>query len=152
MSAELGEEAIADCEKAISYGGDYVRDVSRWQQFLSNQYRSIGEYRKSIALENQIRQKFEEIEKGKGRSFGINLRIAQAYLAMGDLRQAEVYVKRNQALLAESKGWNNRDAAQAWEASVANGAARLFEELAGERPEDPVPGLLAAELRGILST
>jgi CHAT domain-containing protein len=121
------KEAISDCEKAISYGGDYVRDVSRWQQFLSNQYRSIGEYRKSIALENQIRQKFEEIDKGKGRSFGINLRIALAYLAMGELKQAEVYAKKNQALLAESKGWNNRDAAQAWEASVANGDARLFE-------------------------
>jgi hypothetical protein len=31
-------------------------------------------------------------------------------------------------------------------------AARLFEELAGECPEDPVPKLLAAELRAILST
>jgi adenylate cyclase len=33
-----------------------------------------------------------------------------------------------------------------------SGAARLFEELAGESPEDPVPRLLAAELRAILST
>jgi adenylate cyclase len=31
------------------------------------------------------------------------------------------------------------------------GAARLFEELAGESPEDPVPRLLAVELRAILS-
>jgi hypothetical protein len=35
--------------------------------------------------------------------------------------------------------------------SDKSGAARLFEELAGESPEDPVPRLLAAELRAILS-
>jgi adenylate cyclase len=35
--------------------------------------------------------------------------------------------------------------------SDKRGAARLFEELAAERPDDPVPRLLAAELRAILS-
>lgn len=36
--------------------------------------------------------------------------------------------------------------------SDQSGAAHLFEELAAERPDDPVPRLLAAELRAILST
>jgi len=35
--------------------------------------------------------------------------------------------------------------------SDKNNAARLFEELAAERPDDPVPRLLAAELRTVLS-
>src|SRR5690242_3702505 len=43
--AALGrnKEAIADCELAISYGGDYFTEVSRYQQFLSNQYRVLGD-------------------------------------------------------------------------------------------------------------
>src|SRR5258708_2187855 len=127
--AALGrdKEAIADCEKAISLGGDYVRNVSRWLQFVSNQYRAIGEYKKSIALEEQMRQKFEEIDRGKGRAFGINLRIANAYGAMGDIKQMEVYVKKNQALWQESKSWRNRMGAAAWEANVENGNGRLYE-------------------------
>jgi hypothetical protein len=51
-----------------------------------------------------------------------------------------------------SSSWRERylTAYRTIEADKA-GAARLFEELATERPEDPVPRLLAAELRTVLS-
>ena len=121
-------DSIDDCEKAISYGGDYVNQVSRYQQFLSNQYRSLGEFKKSIELEQQMARKFEEIERNKGRFFGINLRIAIAYLNMGDLKQAELHVKKNQALLQESKGWRNVAIyVTGWESTVEQGNARLLE-------------------------
>ena len=59
-------DSIDDCEKAISYGGDYVNQVSRYQQFLSNQYRSLGEFKRSIEIEQQMARKFEEIERNRG--------------------------------------------------------------------------------------
>jgi CHAT domain-containing protein len=121
-------DSIDDCEKAISYGGDYVNQVSRYQQFLSNQYRSLGEFKKSIEVEQQMARKFEEIERNKGRFFGINLRIAIAYLNMGDLKQAEIYIKKNQALLQESRSWRNVAIfVSGWESTVEQGNARLLE-------------------------
>ncbi len=121
-------DAIDDCEKAISYGGDYVNSVSRYQQFLSNQYRTVGEFKKSIDLEQQMARKFEEIERSKGRFFGINLRISIAYLNMGDLKQAEIHVKKNQALLQQSRTWRNVAMyVTGWESTVEQGNGRLLE-------------------------
>jgi CHAT domain-containing protein len=146
-------EAIADCEKAVSLGGDYLHGVSRYQQLLSNQYRAIGEFRKSIEIDQQMARKFEEIERGKGRFFGINLRIAISYLNMGDLKQAERYVKNNQALLQESKSWRNPAAAMsrtAWESGVENGNARLFEARGRNREAELAYTRSAALLRDAL--
>src|SRR5438128_1966144 len=41
--AELGRnaEAIADAQKAVTFGGDYANEVSRYEQFLGRQYRAI---------------------------------------------------------------------------------------------------------------
>jgi CHAT domain-containing protein/tetratricopeptide (TPR) repeat protein len=120
-------EAIADCEKAVASSGDYVRDTSRYQQFLSGQYRMVGEYKKSIEIEQAMARRFEQMERNKGRFFGINLRLILAYLNIGDLNQAEVYAKKNQALLKESRSWNNADKFRSnWESNIENGNARLF--------------------------
>ena len=129
--AALGRsrDAIADCEKAISFGGDYLTEVSRYQQFMSQQYRMLGDIKRSIAIEQEISSKFEQLGSGKGRFFSSNLRILIAYVINGDLPQAEVYAKKNQALLAESKGWhNNVDMYRtAWEGDVEHGNARVLQ-------------------------
>src|SRR5215470_11561145 len=128
--AALGrnKEAIADCELAISSGGDYFTEVSRYQQFMSNQYRMMGDLKRSIDIEQTMSKKFEELGRGKGRAFGSNLRILVAYLVNGDLAQAEVYAKKNQALLAESNAWRNVEMFRtAWQSDIENGNARLLQ-------------------------
>jgi tetratricopeptide (TPR) repeat protein len=102
--AALGrtEEAIADAQKAISLGGDFQNEVSRYMQFLAQQYRVTGNLKGSIETEQAIAKKVEEQGRGKGLLFGINLRIIVSYLTLGDLRQAEIYLAKNQALLNES--------------------------------------------------
>ena len=127
--AELGRsrDAISDCEQAIAQGGDYLKEVSRYQQFLSGQYRSIGEFKKSIELEKKMMRELDKYPRNKGRYFGINLRIALAYHNLGDIAQAEIYFKKNQALLIESKGWSNVEMFRSnWASNVENGNARLF--------------------------
>jgi CHAT domain-containing protein len=120
-------EAIADAEKAVSFGGDYVQDVSRYQQFLSGQYRLSGDVKRSIELDQEISRRFTELGRNKGRFFGSNLRTAIAFLALGDLAQAEIYVAKNVALLADSRKWGtNSDLYRsAWEAEVENGKGRV---------------------------
>ena len=73
-------------------------------------------------------RELEKLPRTKGRFFNLYLRIALTYLNMGELAQAEVYVKKNQALLNESKSWPNVEMYRsAWTSSVENGNARLFE-------------------------
>ncbi len=121
-------EAIEDCQKAIAAGGDYARVVSRYEGFLSGQYRTLGEIKKSIAIEQTMAAKLDKIPRTKGRFFGINLRIALAYLLIGEINQAETYIKKNQALLNESKSWPNVEQFRSgWAANIENGNARLFE-------------------------
>ena len=91
--AALGrnEEAIADCQKAISLGGDFRTEVSRYMQLLAQQYRIAGNLKGSIEIELAIAKKIEETRSGKGLLFGNNYRIVSSYLTLGDLRQAEIY-------------------------------------------------------------
>jgi CHAT domain-containing protein len=127
--AALGRnrDAIADSEKAIAQGGDFLTEVSRYQQFMAVQYRLLGDVKRSIEIEQGIVKRFEQVPRGKGRIFNSNLRIVVSYLINGDLRQAEVYVNRNQALLNESKSWPNVDMFRSsWEANVEDGRARLL--------------------------
>jgi CHAT domain-containing protein len=120
-------EAIADTEAAIKIGGDYVRDVSRYQQFLSGQYRVIGDLKRSIAIDEDISKRFEEIGRNKARFFGSNLRSAMSYLGLGDIKQAEVFVAKNVALLAEARKWRNFETTGPYfEAMVENGKARVL--------------------------
>ena len=128
--ATLGRtrDAIADCESAVAQGGDYLRDVSRYHATLSNLYRAVGEYRKSIEVEQTTMRELEKLPRTKGRFFGINLRIALNHLSMGELAQAEIVIKRNQALLNESKAWPNVEMFRSsWAYTVERGNAHLLQ-------------------------
>lgn len=128
--ADLGRsrEAIADCEKAVAQGGDFMRDVSRYQQFLSNQYRTVGDYKKQIETERALLAGLEKLPRSRGRLFGINVRLAIAYLGIGDHAQAEIYILKNRALFEQAKSWPNADTYRSgWESNVENGNARLLQ-------------------------
>ena len=129
--ATLGRsrEAIADCQMAIKQGGDFLTQVSRYQQLLSNLHRTLGEFRRSIEIELEMLRGFENQPRGgRGRMFSSHVRLALAHLNVGDVRQAEMYVKKNQALLQTSRDWQGVDAIRSsWTANVENGNAALFQ-------------------------
>jgi CHAT domain-containing protein/tetratricopeptide (TPR) repeat protein len=119
---------IADIQKAISHGGDFQTEVSRYMQFLARQYRVVGQLKASIETEQAIAAQIEQAKRGKGQLFGVYTRIIVAHVTLGDLRQAEIHVGKNQALLAESRSWQNVDMFRSsWEANVENGRARVLQ-------------------------
>ena len=93
---------------------------------LAQQYRAVGKIKAAIDTELALAKKAEAAPRGKGLLFGIYLRTQISYLTLGDLQQAEIYLNKNLALLAESRRWPNVDAFRSsWEANVENGRARL---------------------------
>jgi CHAT domain-containing protein len=101
-------EAIDDCEKAIEYAGDFSREEGQYEQFLSNQYGSLGDFKRVIEINQSLARSYLKAGR-KGPLFAINARIVGASLQLGDLKQAETYVKASQALLNESRSWKNQD-------------------------------------------
>ncbi|HKY85496.1 MAG TPA: hypothetical protein VJL90_01910, partial [Pseudorhodoplanes sp.] len=128
--AALGraKEAIADCEKAISLGGDYGHHVSRVQQFLETQYRHVGDYKSAEKLLQEMIAHFSN--QSKARLPGLFLRGIVGSLQVGDVPRAQNYVNRANAFLRESRTWSNPNFDKfrsSWEASVEDAQARLNE-------------------------
>jgi CHAT domain-containing protein len=125
--ASLGRiaQAIADSEEAVRHGqsGDYVNQTSRYEQFLIRQLRIAGEDARAIKLINAQAQVFQNVSRG--RLFWLNRTLALIYLGADDIDRAQIYARRNTALLAEAKSWNDielyRTAYQA-DTEAANGA------------------------------
>jgi hypothetical protein len=92
--AALGRtrEATADAEAAIkaAQGGDYVDEVSRYENYLIRLLRTTGEQRRAIELLNGQIRNFES--KNRGRLFNLNLMMTLSYLNLGDVPRAESYV------------------------------------------------------------
>ena len=59
----------------------------------------------------------------------LNLNITRRYLRLGDFNQAEAYVRKNQALIQEARGWRNYGGYRrpTWERLVETGKAHLYE-------------------------
>ncbi|MFZ0117516.1 MAG: hypothetical protein WAL15_24435 [Xanthobacteraceae bacterium] len=92
--AALGRtrEATADTEAAIkaAQGGDYVDELSRYENYLIRLLRTAGEQRRAIELLNGQIRNFES--KNRGRLFNLNLMMTLSYLNLGDVPRAESYV------------------------------------------------------------
>jgi CHAT domain-containing protein/tetratricopeptide (TPR) repeat protein len=122
-------DAIADSEKAIEYGGEYVNEVSRYEQFLSRQAQSAGNYKRALAIMTKQVDAFENrVKANKGRLFLLNKRIASVHINMGELDRAEVFIKKNQALLIEARSWSGYPLfGSDWNAQVEDGRSNLLE-------------------------
>jgi len=121
-------DAIADCEKAISLGGDYVDHVSRIQQFIETQYRQVGDFQNSEKVLQAMIGNFAN--QNRGRQPNLFLRGTVSALQQGDLARAQSYVNKANAFLNESRGWPNEKVGQfrsTWEANVEDARARLNE-------------------------
>jgi CHAT domain-containing protein len=149
-------DAIADANKALETGRGAVELnlLGRLMQFAGLQYSAAGDPKR--ALEIFLRQGREMDAPGaKGYQFDSYRQIASIYLQMGDVAQAEAYLRRNMALIVEARtsglpGWRTSYAGmgQAMESTVEAHRAMIF-EARGQFRDAEVAYLLAEQrLRG----
>jgi CHAT domain-containing protein len=128
-------DAIADANKAleVARGAVELNQLGRLMQFAGLQYSAAGDPKR--ALDIFVRQGREMDGPGaKGYQFDSNRQIASIYLQMGDVGQAEAYLRRNTALIVEARtsglpGWRASypGLGQSWEAIVESHRAMIFE-------------------------
>jgi len=154
--------AIVDAEKAVenARGGD-VNLLGRVEQFLGLQYSNSGDPKRALNIyQQQLRD--TNAPGGKGYLFGAYLQISAILIQMGDIAQAETYLKRSLALIQEARtsglpGWRTAYAGrgQAFESQVENNRAIIF-EAKGQYREAERSFLLAeqrmrASMKGMMS-
>lgn len=120
--------AIADAETAVAKASDYGGEGSRIELFQESQMRLNGEHKQAIALLERMAQRLNVTQPpNKGRAFGINTRTAINLLQLGQINKAEIYVRRNVALLSEARAWPNAQPyLSSFEASTEDGRGRLL--------------------------
>jgi CHAT domain-containing protein len=135
--AQLGRlnDAIDDANKAIeaARGGVDADFMGRLQQFAGLQYSFSGNPKQALAIFlGQVRD--TNAPGARGHMFDGNLHISSILIRMGDLEQADGYLRRNLALIQEARtsgrpGWRTGYAkrAQSWESSVELQRANMFE-------------------------
>jgi CHAT domain-containing protein len=149
-------DAMADANKALETGRGAVELnlLGRLMQFVGLQFSAAGDPKR--ALEIFLRQGKEMDGPGaKGYQFDANRQIAAIHLQMGDVAQAEAYLRRNMALIVEARtsglpGWRTSYAGmgQAMESTVESHRAMIF-EARGQFRDAEVSYLLAEQrLRG----
>jgi CHAT domain-containing protein len=163
--AQLGRlsESIADANKAIEDGRGAVDAylMGRLAQFAGLQYSAAGEPKEALAVfSRQIRE--ANVPGAKGILFGGYRQISAILIKMGDIPQAESYLRRNIAIIQEMRTSGHprvRSAyavvGQSWEADVENNRAIIF-EARGQFHEAEASYRLAeqrrrASIKGLLS-
>src|SRR5262245_11370250 len=154
--AQLGrvKDAIADAQKAIEVarGATDANFMGRLQQFAGLQYMVAGRPRQALAVfSTQVRE--TDTQGARGHIFGGNQQIAMILIQMGDLAQAEAYLRRSESLIVEARtsgkpGWRTSYPilGQSWESSVEATRALIF-EARGQFREAEAAYLLAERRR-----
>jgi CHAT domain-containing protein len=135
--AQLGRvsDALSDAKAAVERGNGAVdaNMMGRLLQFLGLQYSAAGNPKEALAVfSRQIREM--NTPGAKGYLFGGHRQIATVLVQMGNLTEAEGYLKRSLALIQEARtsglpGWRNSYSriGQSWESDVEATHAILFE-------------------------
>ena len=157
--AQLGRlnDATEDGNKAMEIGrgaGD-ANMMGRLQQFAGLQYSFAGNPKQALTIfESQIRD--TNVKGAKGQLFGGYRQISNLLLQMGDIEQAEAYLRRSQALLQEARtsgfpGWRTSYATygQSWESDIEFNRAIIMEARGQFR--DAETAYRQAELRRVAS-
>ena len=159
-------DSIADANKAIEVGRGAVTPnlMGRLISLAAQQYSAAGDPKKAFELyQRQLRE--VATQKGaKGYQFGANRQIAGILIQMGDVAQADGYLRRSLPLLQEARtsGHPNMRASyntygQNWEAEIELGRANLAEargqfrdaenayKLGEQRKRAAIKGMLGSE-------
>jgi CHAT domain-containing protein len=135
--AQLGRlnEAIDDANKAMEVGRGAVdaSTMGRLQQFAGLQYGYAGNPKRSLEIfQSQIRD--TNVKGARGFLFGAHRHISGFLIQMGDVEQAEAYLRRSLALIQEvrTSGLPGKRASyaargQSWEADIEHHRALIFE-------------------------
>ena len=135
--AQLGmvAEAIADASKGVEVGRGAIdaNMMGRVKQFLAVQYSNAGDPKKALEIyQQELRE--TNVPGAKGYQFAANRLVCNILLQMGDLAQAEGYLRRSLALIQEARtsglpGWRASydRVGQNFEAEVEFTRAMIFE-------------------------
>jgi CHAT domain-containing protein len=135
--AQLGRvaESIADAGKGVEVGRGAIdaNTMGRLKQFMAVQYSYAGDPKK--ALEVYLQELREtNVPGAKGYQFSANRLVCNILLQMGDLAQAEAYLRRSIALIQEARtsglpGWRTSydKFGQNYEAEVEFTRAMIFD-------------------------
>ena len=88
----------------------------------------MGDPKKALQVLLKSAQLFN-VKGGKGFLFNIQRNAVDRYIQLGDFNQAEVYVRKSQALIQEARGWPSYAGFRraSWECDVEYARARLYE-------------------------
>jgi CHAT domain-containing protein len=136
--AQLGRlaDSIADANKAIEVGRGAITPLmmGRLIAFAAQQYSAAGDPKKAFELYQRQLSEVSTQRKGRGYQFSANRAIAAILIQMGDIAQAEAYIRRNQPLLQEVRTSGLPPMRSAyntyghmWESEIEHGRAMLFE-------------------------
>ena len=97
-------EAIADASKGVEVGRGAIdaNMMGRVKQFLAVQYSNAGDPKKALEIyQQELRE--TNVPGAKGYQFAANRLVCNILLQMGDLAQAEGYLRRSLALIQEAR-------------------------------------------------
>jgi tetratricopeptide (TPR) repeat protein len=163
--AQLGRlnDALADANKAIeaARGGVDANLMGRLAQFAGIQYSAAGDPKKAFEIfSRQVRE--ANVPGAKGYLFNGYRQISAMLIQMGDIAQAEAFLRRSMSLIEEMRTSGVPDlrsryavAGQTWEADVEYNRAIIF-EARGQFREAEISYRIAeqrhrAGIKGILS-
>ena len=108
--------------------------MGRLIALAAQQYSAAGDPKKAFELYQRQLREVASQQGAKGYLFGANRAIAGILIQMGDIAQAEAYLRRSQPQIQEARtsGLPGKRAAyniygQSWEAEIELGRAMLFE-------------------------
>jgi CHAT domain-containing protein len=129
------QDALADGQHALEFGKGAIdlKQISRIRQFIAIQYQELGNPKRAT-------ETFQEIVRDgnqpgvRGTMINSSRNIAQSYIQMGDVSQADAFARRVTALVSEARGSPNpRWRASypiygtAWESDSDTARAMIFE-------------------------
>jgi len=135
--SQLGRlaDAITDANKAIEAGRGVIDafTMGRNTQLLALNYYYAGDLKQSLDIYVRMLRE-TNVQGAKTYAFSTNRQISNVLAQMGDVLQAEAYLRRNLALIQEARtsglpGWrdNYQKFGQNWEAEVEFNRAVVFE-------------------------
>lgn len=136
--SQLGRlaEATADADKSAEVGRGAVSPhmMGRIMQLQSQQYALAGDPKRALEVTQRLLRGSVGVPGAKGLQFNANRAVAAILIQMGDIAQAEAYLRRSLTAIQEARtsglpGWRAAYArfGQAWEGEIEISRGQIFE-------------------------
>ncbi|MET3907610.1 CHAT domain-containing protein [Bradyrhizobium sp. S3.3.6] len=136
--AQLGRlaDSIGDANKAMEVGRGAIgaNMMGRLMQLAATQYSAAGDLKRALEVSQRQLREVANMPGAKGYQFGANRAIASILIQMGDVAQAEAYLRRIVTGIQEARttglpGWRATYArvGQSWESELDTTRAMIFE-------------------------